>query len=109
MDHHRIVDLGDITILSGQTISDTMDFRKWRSAASAVTIYGPAALTGAVNVQVSQDGSVWVDLQEAGADITIAASEAENIITVGWKYLRLLSTLAEAANRVFHVIGEEGQ
>ena len=109
MDTHLAVDLGVLTILSGQTESTSMSFRGWRGASQSVSIIGPGTLTGTVKVQTSEDGIVWRDKQSAGSDITIAADGDVTIKAVNWKYLRVVSSAAEGGNREFIVKGEEGR
>lgn len=105
---HRSVDLGTLVIANGEQNSSSMNFRKWRSGARKIGIYGPAELDGTIKVQVSEDDSTWFDYQEAGADVAIPADGYVTLKNNGFKYLRVVSSGAETPARTFTVKGEEG-
>lgn len=107
---HSSLDLGEllIDVSEDNDNSNSMDFSGWRAACRSITIFGPGALTAAIKVQVSWDGTNWVDLQSAGADIAIPADGAVVIQTTGFKYLRVSGT-NEGADRTFKVMGEDGE
>ncbi len=104
---HRAIDLGTLTIGSGQTESDVMDFTKWRGAVHGIAIAPPGTLTGDVKVQVSEDNSTWLDKQSGGADITVPADGHVSVRVMDFKYLRLVSSSAEGADREFIIKGVE--
>jgi hypothetical protein len=66
-----------------------------------LTIYGPAALTGVISIEVSPDkGTTWYP--RAGAP---AISIGVIVNTVHADQMRLVSTLAEGAERTFIAYG----
>lgn len=76
--------------------------------ADAITVYAPAALTGTINLQGSPDPidaapTNWFDLKSSGSNITVAANGAVTVTDVGFHWLRVHSTGAEAAERTFQV------
>lgn len=78
-------------------------YRRW----DAQIICLAAALTGTVSVQISDTPTVagnFRNLQSGGADITIAANKAVSIIPLVARYLRLVSSGTEAAQRDFVVM-----
>lgn len=104
----KISNLGTLTIASGQTDSAVLDadtFRKYE----ALTIMGPAALTGTVTVQVgTTDASspTFVTLQSPpGTDVAIAAAKAITISPPCFPQFRMHSTGAEGADRTFVIWG----
>lgn len=80
-------------------------------AAASITIKAPAALTAVVTVQVAMTepsaDADFVNLQQGGADLTIAAGKAVTITHLGAKDLRLISAGAEGAQRDFFVTLQE--
>lgn len=75
--------------------------------ASGITVHSPAALTGAVTVQVSSKygSGVWRTLQEAGADLAIAAGKAVRLpLHEGIEDIRFHSAAGEAAQRDFDIV-----
>lgn len=95
-----------LAILSGQTASPEMTVD---SRFTILGIIGPAALTGAVTVQVAEKtGGTFRPLQEPGTaaevDVNIAAAKAFVINPFPFAVFKLLSTLAEAADRDFFVV-----
>ena len=71
-----------------------------------MTVFAPAALTGTVTVKVSDVvGGTMVTLQSGGVDVTIAAGKAVAIGIIIAAEVQLVSSGAEAAERVFPVMG----
>jgi len=105
----QVVDFGTLTIASGQTTSGTLASVIGSGALVDLTIYGPAALTGTVTVQVAPNNNPvsgdWKALQSAGADVTVPAAKATTI-AASFRALRLVSESSEGADRAFRVIGQ---
>lgn len=72
----------------------------------SITVFPPAALTGAVTVQISPKygSGQWFTLQQNGADVAVAAGKAVVINEVAFEDLRLHSAGVEAAARDFDVV-----
>lgn len=89
--------LATMTIDSGQTISNVIDVAE----IDQLSVFGPSALTGVIDLQISPDkGSTWYPTGEVPAiDILVSLDP------VNGNRLRLESTLAEAADREFPVHG----
>lgn len=107
---HRAVDLGTVTILSGETESTVMDFSKYRGSVNSITIYGPGELTGTVRLQTTldQDPPEWRDKQSGGSDITIPADGSVKVLAMDFRKLRIKSNNTESEERNFRIVGEEG-
>ena len=78
--------------------------------ASALTIYGPATLTGTCTVRIATESSgvtassTWSDYQSGGSDVTIATGgNAIQFTPPNSGSLILVSAAAEAARRYFQV------
>lgn len=84
-------------IPNGQTESSSVDI----SFCESFTLYAPAQLTGTINIQSSPNNVNWYNLQDGGADINIGVDDAVTVTKNSVKYIRLKSTLAEAAEREF--------
>jgi len=102
--------IGELTIPSGNTNSNVIDFRKL--PLSGITIFAPAELTGTVKIYVSPSidsygTSYWNLLQSGGSDIEIGAGDAVPLDYVGWHHLKLVSGSNEAAARKFILLGVE--
>ena len=97
-----ICDLPNLTIANAGTTSGAIG---GFADARALMIYAPAALTGTVTVQVepTDTGTSWVDYGSGGSDVTIAAGNAVTIEPISFRQLRLSSSGAEGAERVFTV------
>lgn len=97
-----VVNLPDLTISNAGTTSNAIGSI---DDAEAIVIYAPATLTGTVTVQVepTETGTAWVDLTSGGSDVTIAAGNSVTITEGGFRQLRLSSSAAEGAARVFSV------
>lgn len=69
----------------------------------ALSLMGPAALTGTVTVQVemSSSGTNFNNLVSAGSNVTIGAAQAIVISPFPFKQFRLTSGSAEGAARTF--------
>ena len=75
-------------------------YRRWD-----ITIKNPAALTGTVTLQTSdQEAAGFQAHQSGGADITLPAAKNTPIIPLIARYLRVVSGSAEAAQRDFVVM-----
>lgn len=102
----------NITIASGQQNSgiithETAQARQLALGALAdLIIYAPAALTGTVNVQVSDDNATWNDLYVAGNLVTIPAGGAASVPVGASPYIRVHSGSAEGSDRAFRVRGQ---
>lgn len=100
-----------LTILSGATVSNTLaDIWSANAAkvalenAEGITIQSPGTLTGAMTIEVTQDGTDWATLQDDAADLVPAAGKAVTLpLGVSGIDLRLVSGTAEAADRDFYV------
>ena len=108
-----------LSIPNGQTKSNSVQGawdttnagRVAMNFATSITIKAPAALTGVVTVQIAQThpsvDADFVNLQQQGADLTIAAGKAVTITHVAAQDLRLSSAGAEGAQRDFDVSIQE--
>lgn len=98
--------LPDLVIASGATATTT-PITASLDDARCVSVFAPAALTGVVTVQVSNDGgTTWFDLQDgtgAGSDVTIGVGNVRRLDWCGWNGLRVTSGSAEGAERTFKV------
>jgi len=106
----RVITL-PITILSGQTTSEAAWAWKSYGGSAGLAITSPAALTGTVKIQVTQQdepdsaSAVWTDWYNGSPAVQI------NVPAVGTtvpfvelvlnRGIRFVSTLAEGANRTF--------
>lgn len=89
--------LPNMTIPSGQQNSNAVEL----VGVNEVTVYGPAALTGTVAVQVSPDGgTTW--LLPA---VAVAVDAVVEIPQINASHIRVTSDMAEAADRVFPLHG----
>jgi len=76
-------------------------YRRWE-----IEIKGPAALTGTVGLQISdQETTGFVPAQSGAADITVPANKATPVIPIIARFLRLVSGGAEGSQRDFVVMG----
>lgn len=91
--------LPDLIIPNGDTESQWEDILP----ISIVTLYGPAALTGAIDIEVSPDGGATAyslaTAVGAGARVQVSRPQASVI--------RVVSTMAEAAQRNFPMYGSD--
>lgn len=97
-----------LTIANNGTDSDTLDTRKL-PANGGFAIYGPAAATGTLSVQLSIDeGSTWYTLQSPpGTAATVAALAVTQIETrkrLPAGLLRIHSSSTETPARVLRVV-----
>lgn len=99
-----LVKVASLVIASGQTTSNTLGPDDI-SDIEALAIQAPAALTGTVTIQGSLDNTTFVALSDGTADLTLAAAKGRSFFEYirGFPYLRLNSSLAEAAERTFLV------
>jgi hypothetical protein len=104
------ISLGSLTIASGGTTSGELSYNNTRFMRS-ISITAPAALTGTVTVEANyaRTGTgAWGTLtDEFGDDVTVAAGKVRVVQPVGGARLRLKSSGAEGADRVFYILGEE--
>jgi len=68
-----------------------------------ITVQAPAALTGTAKPEISVDGTNFVTLQSAGADVTIPAGKATVLPPFTARDFRIVSGSAEGAARSFLV------
>ena len=94
-------ELTDFTIANGGTTSNAVDLRGGNFY--SIAIQGPAALTTAVTVQVTLDGTNYRALQSGGADVTVAALKVLVLSPCPYRGIRVVAAGAEAAERVFEV------
>lgn len=72
------------------------------SAASAITIQSPAALTGTIIVEASIDGVAWATVQDNLADVVPAAGKINRLpLGLTAQDLRITSASNEGAARDF--------
>ena len=68
-----------------------------------LTIYGPATLTGVIDIEVSpDDGVTWFTLA-----LAVAAAGRTPVLAPQASQIRLTSTIAEGAERLFPVHGSD--
>lgn len=101
-----------LTIPTAGTVSGELESSALRNC-RALSFQAPSALTGTVTVQagdLDSAGGVFTAVQSPpGTDITLAASKTSVMLATPFPRLRLSSSVAEAADRVFVVwlqIGE---
>ena len=71
----------------------------------AISIIGPATLTGTVSIQVepTSSGTTYATLQSGGVDVTVAAARAIVIAPFPYKQITLVSTATEDSPRTFRL------
>ena len=70
------------------------------------TLYAPAVFTGAVSVEASpDDGISWNSVLIAGTPIILGAGEAVTLIKFHGTHFRVVSDMAEVAERIIQVHG----
>lgn len=95
-----------LTILSGQTESESLDLVARAGGipiATNLVIQSPVTLPETITARVSVLGSRYSILQSGGADVTIPADRATQVIGVISKTLKLYAGVAVASDRVFDV------
>lgn len=104
----NIEQLGTLTILSGQTTSDVLDSEIGFGNTTDLAIITPAALTGTVKPYMGglEDGSDAKKLNVGGTDVTLPAACFVPLPTSAFRSLKLVSSAAEGADRVFKVMGQ---
>lgn len=105
MDKELILFVQSVTIPNGSANSNAVDISKYTLAG----IEFPATLTGTgVTLQVSQDNSTFSTVYQGAGDVTITKQNSK-LVLVGstfktleglGKYLRLVSSGAEGADRI---------
>lgn len=99
-----------LTIPTGATESDILDMRNGKGAAFDVLLVAPAALTGTVNVHVAVTPTrTFRALQSGNIDVTLTANKATQLDPLSAGALKLVSSSAEGADRVFEIKGETRQ
>lgn len=108
--------IGTLTIALNGTDSTELTASTTRNKIALGTIvdwviFAPAALTGTVTVQVSSldtpGASDWRALQvQSGTDVTVPAGKALIVPCAGARALRVVSSVAEGAERAFVVTGQ---
>ena len=89
--------LPNLVIANGATNGTPIDV----AAIDELTIYGPAVLTGVISIEVSPDkGTTWYPRTGVPA-INVGVT----VTTIHAHRMRLVSTLAEGAERTFPVHG----
>lgn len=73
---------------------------------SDIEIYGPAALTGVVTVQIAAKygSGLWKTLQQNGADVAVPAGKVIQVPIGAFEDMRLHSAGAEGAQRDIDVV-----
>lgn len=96
-----------LTIPSGATESDVLDMRVGKAAALDVLLVAPVALTGTVSVHVAVTPTrTFRALQSGGIDVTLTANKATQLDPLSAGALKLVSSSAELADRLFELKGE---
>ena len=103
-----------LTIASGQTASEVLDFGNTESFGSVakkrkyiVLIIAPAVLAETVNPHVARvAGGTYGILRSSGTAIALAACNADQLYPIVCGAMKLVATGAVAADRVFNVIVE---
>ncbi|HEY7710635.1 MAG TPA: hypothetical protein VIG57_11460, partial [Candidatus Entotheonella sp.] len=73
--------------------------------AFVLSILGPSALTGTVTIEVCDTATgTFITLQSSGNDVTLAAAKAAVLSPMGFPYMRIHSSGAEAADRAFVIL-----
>lgn len=101
--------LGPLTIHAATQESNVMEFNSLRFL-SGLTLTAPEVLTGTVTVQVQATRSgvdPWVTLQSSGVDVEVTAGKSVTISPISAARLRLVSSVAEGADRLFYTAGDE--
>lgn len=94
--------LTDLVIASSGTDSNVLGVAELNDAEKLI-IYPPAALTGTVTVEVSQDNLTFTTLEKDGSDIAITAGKAIELENPAFRYMKVVSDMAEAAERTFQI------
>ncbi len=107
-------DLGNLTIASGQTISNVLQgagvVQAAFGTANVFTFFTPATLPETVNVEVAPvinpQAADWKRLQwQPNVDLTLSAAKAVNTpLIAAFKAMRLVSQAGVGADRVFRVL-----
>lgn len=95
------VGLPALTIASGDSTSNTL---KDVGDAYAITIFTPTVMTATgvtIGVEPTSSGTNFVTLQSGGSDVVLPAGRATVICPPAFKQLKIQSSSAEGAARVF--------
>lgn len=102
--------LATLTIANGAQVSSEYNSIAGLGSLVSVAVYAPAALTGAVTLQVSwlesPSASDWRNATYVTTAITVAAGAAVIVPAVGFRSIRLSSGSAEGAQRDFVIVGQ---
>lgn len=106
--------IGTLTIASaGSTsglLSDLLSKGQMKVLGSMVelAIYAPAALTGAITVEIAPEypGVTWRTLQQDGSDVVPTAGDVALVRSPAFMDLRIQSAGVEAADRDFVLMGK---
>lgn len=95
-------DLPAVIILNAATTSNVVGPV---DDAECVGFAAPAAFTGTVRVQCSQNDATrtagtWNDVKSAGSNVTMIASGLVTITETGFRWLRLVSSVVQAGGNV---------
>ena len=102
----KLLKVTSVTILSGATASDSVDTQRH----TLTGIEFPATMTGTgLTLQVSQDNSTFVTVYQGAGDVTITKQNSKVVMVAATnktieglgRYLRVVSSGAEGADRVF--------
>lgn len=94
-----------LTILSGATESEVLDFGSVMRGPVGLHIVAPATLPETVNMLTAKsgDGAVFGILQSGGVDIALAAGRATQVTFLTARQMKLKATGAAAGDRVFQI------
>lgn len=94
-----------LTIPSAEQLSEIFLFAENTSRqAVVVAIIAPADLAETVNIQIAGPLDHYAFLKSGGNRIQLSADDADQVIVVCAEKLRLRSTTAVAADRVFEML-----
>ena len=96
-----------LTIANTETESEVLSLQDVHiQGPVAICFFPPATLTGTVKVHVAKSPSdTFSILQDGGQDLTLAAGKATQILCLTVGAIKLVSSVAEDADRVFGVKG----
>lgn len=96
-----------LTIESGNQNSEELDLdANAARRKAAIEFLGPTALTGTVTIQLKRPSdNAWVTLQSGGSDVSLPAAKCTTVDVITGLALRLHSSGAEGADRVFDILG----
>lgn len=108
------INLKSLTIPNGASVSNVLDTNSQYSGLSEyIGIQSPAALdAGTFTIEVSQDNATFATLCQADGTTALqlpaaAKARAYQFELAPWRYIRIKSSIAVAADRVFLITGNE--